>query len=162
MAKRQRDYKAEYQRRLALGKSKGLTVQQARRGARKATAEQARLGLTPAQVQRVRKERARPADKHGHRTLMFPDLDSALAYARTELGPLESSMVKGYGQVPADSKYELVTRTGKAYASLSTRALPSGYSPGREAAIRAEASRVFTSTDRVYLVVWPFDQRPTR
>lgn len=172
MAKRQRDYQAEYRRRIELAKSKGLTTAQGRRGARKyATtppaehrarqqATQARHGLSPGQVTRVRRQHRAEPDMQGHRTIMFPDLDTAILYAKNELGRLESSMLKGYGRFHADANYTLVTKTGKGYAALSTRSLPSGYTEARMANIKAEASRVFAKLDRAYLVVWPFDKPP--
>lgn len=168
MPKRQRDYQAEYRRRLEKAREKGLTTAQARRGAKKyatqaprehqrrKAATQARHGLSPGQVTRVRRQHRAEPGKHGHRDLSFPDLQSALLYARNELGPNETSMIKGYGRFNSDENYELKTKTGKGYASLATMSMPTGYTPARVAAIHEQAGRVFASLDRVHLVVRDF------
>lgn len=168
MAKRQRDYQAEYRRRLEKAREKGLTTAQARRGAKKyatqapreherrKAATQARHGLSPGQVTRVRRQHRAAPGKHGHRDLSFPDLDSALRYARDELAPGEVSMIKGYGRFAADKNYDLVTKSGKGYASLATMSMPSGYTPARTAAIEAKGDEVFSQLDRVHLVVRDF------
>jgi hypothetical protein len=172
VARRQRDYAAEYARRIELAQSRGQTKAQGRRGARKYAATpprehvrrrqatQQRFGISPSQLQRVRRaQRAEPQGRYQYRALPFPSIEAAGRYARTELGPLQASFMAAYGtfrDTKVDSDYDRTKTTNRGWASVSELTLPNAYDQAMIDAIQDQADTIFTQVSRVSLKVKDF------
>lgn len=165
MARRERDYKAEYERRIAKAKVKGLTKAQARRGARKYAASQPRehiqraqgtakkYGTTPRKVtqQRLARRKVKGVGKSRMDIQRFHSLNRAMDFA-AGLPSRSGIYIVGHGTFRVSSKYQ-----GKArgWAALNDYWDPERFSnPDRRRQLAKKDSEVFEPKATTYEVRW--------
>jgi hypothetical protein len=91
-----------------------------------------------------------------YRDLPFPDIDTAIRWARDELPSTVGSFLAAYGpfrDTKADSKYDRTKTTNSGWAAISSLALPSGYQDFLIRRIYQTANEIFTKVTKVILKV---------
>ena len=165
MASRERDYRAEYQRRLKLGRDKGLSKAQARRGAKKYArtqprehiqrerTAQERYGVSSREVTRERMARRQVKGVGRSRMNLqrFHNLNRAMDFASTLPGRAGVYIV-GHGTFRVSTKYQGKLR---GWAALNDFWAPHRYiRPANRTELHNKDAEIFDPYATTYEVRW--------
>lgn len=152
---RTRDYQAEYRRRLELGRQRGLTTAQARRGARK-------YATTPPR-EHVGRRRGRAAprkvrgynapESHAQSIQRFHSLDRAMDFA-AGLGPRDSAYIVGHGTFRVASQYAGKLRGWAALCQVQRPRMFNRNHQAKRQEIRDKDTEIFSPKATTYEVRW--------